>query len=170
MNALTSNRRSGFTLIEVTMTVMILGIVAASVVPIVFGASDAYANAANVRRTAEKTAYAMERTIRILRDSPEGATRGTIAISTASADQVRFADGHGLELTGTTLYERATDGTLSPLCDQVTSFVIEYLSSDGVTSTLASPTTTQRFNITIVCNAFELRSAAMARVRVVDPA
>jgi len=151
------------------MTVLILGIISASVVPIVFTAGDAYVQAANVRRTAEKAAYAMERVVRTLRDSPEGAVRGTLDLSIASPSQVRFGSGKGIELTGTTLYERATDGTLSPLCDQVSSFVVEYLASDGVTSTSATPSTTQRYNITIVCNGFELRSSAFARVRVVDP-
>lgn len=158
-----------FTLVEVTMTVVILGIVSASVVPIVFTAGDAYANAASVRRTAEKTAYAMERAVRMLRDTPEGAVRGTVDLSIAGASQVRFGSGKGIELSGTTLYERATDGTLSPLCDNVSSFVVQYLANDGVTSTAATPSTTQRYNITIVCDTFELRSSAFARVRVVDP-
>jgi prepilin-type N-terminal cleavage/methylation domain-containing protein len=164
-----TTRQRAFTLVEVTMTVLILGIVSASVVPIVFTAGDAYANAANVRRTAEKTAYAMERAVRMLRDTPAGATRGTLDITIANPSQVRFGSGKGMELTGTTLYERATDGTLSPLCDQVTTFTIQYLGNDGVTSTAATPTTTQRFNVTIVCNGFELRSSALARVRLVDP-
>jgi prepilin-type N-terminal cleavage/methylation domain-containing protein len=162
-------RRRGFTLLEVTVTVVILGIISASVVPIVFTAGDAYANAANTRRTAEKTAYAMERVIRALRDTPAGATRGTVAISTAATSQIRFTSGKGIELTGMTLYERATDGTLSPLCDQVTDFTLAYLGSDGVTSTIGTPANTQRYNIRMVCNGFELRSSALARVRVVDP-
>ncbi len=158
-----------FTLVEVTMTVLILAIVAGSVVPLVFSAGDNYANASNVRRTAEKTAYAMERTVRLLRDAPEGAARGTLDLAIANPSQFRYGSGRGLELSGTTLYERATDGTLSPLCDEVTGFTIQYLGDDGVTDTAASPAATQRFNITIVCNGFELRSAALARVRVVDP-
>jgi prepilin-type N-terminal cleavage/methylation domain-containing protein len=158
-----------FTLIEVTMAVVILAIIAASVVPLVFTASDNFASAANIRRTAEKTAYAMERACRMLRDAPVGGVRGTIDLAIAEPSRFRYADGTGMELSGSTLYERATDGTLSPLCDQVSDFTIEYLASDGVTSTEASPQDTQRFNITIVCNGFELRSAAFARVRVVDP-
>jgi hypothetical protein len=156
-------------LVEVTMTVLILSVVSASVVPIVFTAGDAYANASNVRRTAEKTAYAMERVVRTLRDTPAGTVRGTLDIVTASPSEVRFGSGKGIELTGTTLYERATDGTLSPLCDQVTSFTIQYFGNDGVTSTTATPGSTQRFNVTIVCDGFELRSGVLARVRVVDP-
>ncbi len=162
-------RRRAFTLVEVTVTVMILGIVSACVAPIVFSAGETYANAANVRRTAEKSAYAMERIVRVLRDSPGGATRGTLAIANAAPTLIRYTDGHGLELTSGTLYERSTDGVLSPLCDGVSSFIISYLASDGVTNSSAAPTTTQRFNITLVCNTFELRSGALARVRVVDP-
>lgn len=158
-----------FTLIEVTMTVVILAIVAGSVVPLVFAASDNFANAATVRRTAEKTAYAMERTVRLLRDAPPGAARGTLDLTIADPSQFRFGTGRGIELSGSTLLERAADGTLSPLCDGVTSFAVEYLASDGVTSTSAAPQDSQRFNITIVCDGFELRSAAFARVRVVDP-
>jgi prepilin-type N-terminal cleavage/methylation domain-containing protein len=158
-----------FTLVEVTVTVIILGLIGATVAPIIFGAGEAYTTASTVRRTAEKSAYAMERVIRLLRDAPPGPTRGTVNITTAGSSQVRYADGRGIELTGTTLYERFTDGTTSPLCEGVSGFTIAYLRDDGQTSSTATPADTQRFNVTLICNSFELRSSALARTRVVDP-
>src|SRR5262249_55413076 len=115
-------RTRAFTLVEATVAIIIISCTAACIVPVVFSAGDAYANSATVRRTAERGAYAMERVVRLLRDAPAGATRGTLDITSASATLVRFGDGRGAELSGTTLSLRDTSGTLSPLCDGVTTF------------------------------------------------
>jgi type II secretory pathway pseudopilin PulG len=168
-NNLRAGKRRAFTLVEATATIIIIASISAVIVPVIFSAGDAYANSASVRRTAEKGAYAMERVVRLLRDTPAGAARGTVDITIANTSQVRFGDGRGVELTGTTLNLRDTSGTLSTLCDNVTTFTIAYLGNDGTTDTSAAPTTSQRFNITIVTGGFELRSSAMARVRATDP-
>jgi len=162
-------RRRAFTLIEAIAAVVILSLISAIIVPVIFSASDAYANSASTRRIAEKGAYAMERVVRLLRDTPAGATRGTADITIANPSQVRFGDGRGVELTGTTLSLRDTAGTLSTLCDNVSAFTIAYIGNDGSTNTAGTPTSTQRYNITIVTDGFELRSSALARVRVIDP-
>jgi type II secretory pathway pseudopilin PulG len=161
--------RRGFTLVEATAAIIIISSISACIVPVIFSAADAYANTAAVRRSSEKGAYAMERIIRMLRDAPAGGARGTLDITIAASNKIRFSDGHGAEVSGSTLNLRAADGTLSPLCDNITTFTIDFLANDGVTSTLATPTTTQRFNVTIVTDGFELRSSALARVRVLDP-
>jgi type II secretory pathway pseudopilin PulG len=161
--------RRAFTLVEATAAIIIISSISAVIVPVIFSAGDAYANSSSVRRTAEKGAYAMERVVRLLRDTPAGTTRGTVDISIANAAQVRFGDGRGVELTGTTLVLRDTSGGLSTLCDNVSAFTLAYIGDDGSTNTAGTPTTTQRFNITIVTDGFELRSSALARVRVVDP-
>jgi prepilin-type N-terminal cleavage/methylation domain-containing protein len=168
MNAARSGRR-GFTLLEATAAIIVLSVVAAVLGPVIHGAGEAYANSASVRRSAEKGAYAMERAVRLLRDTPAGATRGTVGITIASPSQVRFGDGRGLEMSGATLRLRDSGGGLADLCDNVTVFTIAYIGNDGVTDTSATPASTQRFNITIITDGFELRSSALARVRVMDP-
>jgi type II secretory pathway pseudopilin PulG len=161
--------RRAFTLVEATAAIIIISSISACIVPVIFSTGDAYANSASTRRTAEKGAYAMERLVRMLRDAPAGSTRGTLDITTATANQIRFSDGHGAEMSGSTLNLRATDGMVSPLCDGVTTFTIDYIGNDGVTNTLSTPTSTQRFNITLVTGGFEMRCSALARVRVIDP-
>jgi type II secretory pathway pseudopilin PulG len=158
-----------FTLIEATAAIIIISVISAVVVPIIFSSSEAYANSAAVRRTAEKGAYAMERVVRLLRDTPGGAARGTVDIAIANPAQVRFGDGRGVELSGTTLRLRDETGGFATLCDNVTTFTIAYIGNDGVANTAGAPTSTQRFNITILTDGFELRSSALARVRVMDP-
>jgi type II secretory pathway pseudopilin PulG len=149
--------------------IVILSIIAAMVMPVIAGASDAYARATATRRTAERAAYAMERIVRMLRDVPEGASHGTVGISLAQASRVRFTDNRELELTGGSLYQTDASGHRVVLCAGVDALTIGYLAQDGVTSTLASPSTTQRFNVSITVGGFDLRTAAMARVRVVNP-
>jgi len=157
--------RGAFTLVEILASIVVISVVAAVVLPVITGATDTYSNAATTRRAAERGSYAMERTIRLLRDTPEGVTTDTVGISTAAADSILFTDGRGLSLSGTTLSLRDTDGTTAALCEDVTTFTITYFGEDGVTSTIATPNTTQRYNITIVSGGFELRSSTLARVR-----
>jgi type II secretory pathway pseudopilin PulG len=160
---------TAFTLVEAILAIAIIGIIASIAMPVIVGAGDAYAHSAVTRRIAEKGAYAMERTIRLLRDAPSGDERGTVGIAQASSQMVRFEDGRGVELSGTTLSLRAADGTLATLCDAVDIFELEFRAADGVTDTTANPAETQRFSVVISTGGFELRSAALARVRVIDP-
>jgi prepilin-type N-terminal cleavage/methylation domain-containing protein len=164
-----STARRAFTLIEAIAAIVILSLISAIIVPVIFSAGDAYANSASTRRTAEKGAYAMERVVRLLRDTPASATRGKVDVTIANPSQVRFGDGHGVELTGTTLSLRDTSGALSTLCDNVSNFTIAYIGNDGTSNTAGTPANTQRYNITIVTDGFELRSSALARIRVIDP-
>lgn len=160
-----SFHRRAFTLVELTVTVVVMGVIAAMLIPVIHGAADAYGSSVSTRQTSERVAYAMERTLRLLRDVPLGAVAGTVGIPSASSDQVTFSDGRRLRLdSGTLLY--TDSGVESPLCRRVETFRIDYLGEDGVSSTLSTPANTQRFNVTISSDGFELRGAAFARVRV----
>ncbi len=153
-----------FTLVELTVTVVVMGIVAALLLPVIHGAADVYGSSVGTRLTSERVAYAMERTLRLLRDVPLGAADATVGISTAAVDGVTFSDGRRLWLDGGTLM--LTDsGVEAPLCREVQVFEIKYYSDDGRTSTISSPGTTQRFTVTITSGNYELRGAAFARVR-----
>lgn len=153
-----------FTLVELTVTVVVMGIVAALLIPVIHGAADAYASSVSTRQISERVAYAMERTLRLLRDVPLGASDGTVGISAAADDGITFSDGRSLRLESGSLI--LTDsGVEAPLCREVQIFEITYLSNDGMTSTISTPTSTQRFNVTIKSGNFELRGSAFARVR-----
>lgn len=153
-----------FTLVELTVTVVVMSIVAALLIPVIHGAADAYGSSVSTRQTSERVAYAMERTLRLLRDVPLGATSGTVGISVATDNSVTFTDGRRLRLESGSLI--LTDaGVDAPLCREVQAFEIKYLAEDGRTSSISTPTTTQRFAVTIKSGGFELRGAAFARVR-----
>ncbi|MDX2133022.1 MAG: prepilin-type N-terminal cleavage/methylation domain-containing protein [Planctomycetota bacterium] len=155
----------GVTLVETVVSIAVLGVVGAMTLPIVHGATDAYAGAVRTRATAERAAYALERTVRLLRDCPVGGVDASVGVVIAEPQRVRFSDGRGLELSGTTLRLRAADGSESTLCEGVEAFVVEYLADDGVTSAAASPALTQRFGVRLRVGEFELRTAVMARAR-----
>lgn len=161
--------RRAMTLVETLASIVVLSIIGATTLPLLFVAGDSLADATQTRRSAEHAAFAMDRTIRLLRESPEGATRGTLAISSATLTGVRFTDGRGIELTGTTLYLYDTSGTRAALCEDVRSFTLGYLAKDGTTSTQATPASTHRFDIRLDVGGMRLNAAAFARVRIGQP-
>lgn len=170
MNPRPPNTARAMTLIEVVASIAVLGVIAAIIMPVIAGATDAYVQAAHTRRIAESAGYALERTVRLLRDTPPAAADpATLGLAAASSSSVRFADGRGIELSGTTLNLRAADGTTSPLCRNVQTFTLDYLAANGTTSTLATPAQTHCFNITLRVEEFELRAAAFPRVRLITP-
>lgn len=157
------------TLVETLCSVVVLSIVGATTLPLLFVAGDGLGDAVSTRRSAEQAAFALERTIRLLRETPEGAARGTLGIASASPTGVRFSDGRGIELSGTTLYLYDATGTRADLCTGVSAFTLGYLGKDGVSSTLAAPTTTQRYTIELIVDGMRLNAAAFARVRIGAP-
>lgn len=164
-----ARQRRGATLVELIVSITIIAIVAGVSLPVIHGATDAYASAAEVRRAAERGAYAMEKAVRLLRDAPEGSGGpGTLGIATATATHIEFDDGRGLRLDGTTLRLLQPDGTEPVLCEDVEAFSISYLMQDGATSALAAPSGTQRFHISMKVRGFELRTCVMARLRMIS--
>jgi type II secretory pathway pseudopilin PulG len=159
--------RSAFTLLETTISVVIVAVIAAACIPVVNGMADNALAAQRTRDAAEGAAFGMERAIRLIRDCPGGPT-GT-GITVATATQVQFSDGRGLRLNGTDLLLRDLSGDEAVLARDVSAFELSYLASDGVTSTLATPAQTDRIGLRIVINGFELRCAAFPRVRMVSP-
>lgn len=162
-----ARRRRAFTLLETTVSVVIIAVIAAACLPVVNGMADNAVAAQRTRDAAEGAAYAMERAIRLIRDCPGSPTVTDITMATASA--VRFSDGRGLRLSGTDLMLRDTAGAEAVLARDVTTFELTYLASDGVTSTMATPTQTDRVGVRIAVGGLELRCAGFPRVRMVSP-
>ncbi|GJQ28520.1 MAG: hypothetical protein HBSAPP03_04040 [Phycisphaerae bacterium] len=171
MTRVTSNLRTrrAATLVELVVSITILAIVAGVSMPVIAGATDAYAGAAEARRACERGAYALEKSIRLLRDAPDGDSPGTLGIASASATEIVFTDGRGLRLTGTTLSLLSPGGGSSVLCEDVDSFALTCLASDGRTSTAASLTSTQRFHVSLTVRSFSLHAAAFPRMKAVTP-
>jgi prepilin-type N-terminal cleavage/methylation domain-containing protein len=161
------SRRNAFTLLETTISVVIIAVIAAACLPVVNGMADNAVAAQRTRDAAEGAGYAMERAIRLIRDCP--GTPTSTGITSASASEVRFSDGRGLRLAGTDLMLRDTAGAEAVLARDVTAFELTYLASDGATSTLATPAQTDRIGVRIAVDGFELRCAAFPRVRMVSP-
>ncbi len=163
MTTLSYNMRRGVTLLETVCAITVLAVISASVLPVVSGAVDSHSQSVLTRRQADSAAYAMERTVRLLRDVPKGSVAGTVAIASATSSSVTFVDGRSLSLSSGNL--SMNDGTrTSVLCRSVTAFEITYLGENGTTDTLFAPTTTRRFNIRMVVGNVEFRSSAFARV------
>jgi prepilin-type N-terminal cleavage/methylation domain-containing protein len=160
--------RRAFTLLEALLSIVIIAVVAAVTLPVVNGATDAYADATSARRATENVAFAMERVVRLLRDAPAGTTSNTIGVTTATANRLTFTDGTSARLSSGTLYliadAAAGEGTL---LTNVETFDIQYIGADGVTSVLSTPSTTQRFHVTIRAGGAELRCVAFPRMRMV---
>lgn len=162
----TTFQRRAFTLVELTVTVVVMGVIGAMLIPVIHGAADAYGSAVSTRQTGERVAYAMERMLRMFRDAPLGLSDGTVGVTMATESRVVYSDGRELHLDADGTLMIIEGGVAAPLCRGVEVFVIQYIASDGTTSTLSNPTLTQRFNVTLRAGGFELRGSAFARSRV----
>lgn len=163
--------RAGFTLVEMTLAIVVMGIIAVSVLPVINGMTESYTGAVDLRREVDRSTYAMERVVRQLREVPKGATAGTVGLTTATATRCVFSDGRAIEWTGTTLYltpPTSVGGGQKILATNVTDFAIEYRNQSDA-DTIGTPNATQRFVVRMVAGGVELRSVAFARVRAVAP-
>lgn len=158
-----NHRQCGFTMVELIVSIIVLGILAAIGGPLVLGVGESYARASKIREAADDVAFGMERCIRLLRETPMGVTNGEPDIIRAEAGAVEFNDGSGLELAGTTLELLLADGTRAPLVRDVDTFIIQYIGADGVTDTSGLPSQTRRYVLTLGAGGIELRSAVFFR-------
>jgi prepilin-type N-terminal cleavage/methylation domain-containing protein len=148
----------GFTAPELIAVIVILGTLAAVIMPMVLQASNSYTISSQQRSAVGGLNYALERTGRLFRGlSP--AVDGTTDITTALPSQVVFGDGSGVQLIGTTLWYTAAGQTAQPLAQNISQFTISYLQEDGVTNSSALPSATQRVAIVIASAGVELRAA-----------
>lgn len=154
----------GATLLELTVTVTVLAIIASALAPVVNAAVDSYGSARDARDAAESVSFGIDRCVRVLRETPEGASTGTVGIAAASSQRVALTDGRVIELIAGELL--LTEGGISaPIAVGVDSFELRYLGEDGVTDTAASPGDTHSVQVSLSNGRLELRSVAFLRVR-----
>lgn len=132
-------RVEGFTLAELIMVIVILGILGAFVGPVVFNAIRAYDSVQKSANTNAKVRYAMERIAREMRDIRRQATDASfLDIASMGASSFAFikTDGTEVVLSGAGGVVNLAYSTLSGmLIDQVQpgSFSLAYFERDGTT-------------------------------------
>lgn len=168
-SAVARRTRRGLTLLEVTLSMVIIAVIAAIVVPLTASLGDAYASAADTREAAEDAAFTLDRVVRLLREAPESGVPGQIGFARVESSAVEFTDNRAVELIDTDLILTDANGVQGILCRQVSAFEVGYLASDGVTDCSVTPEETRRFTVRLVVRGVELRGAALARVTIVQP-
>lgn len=163
MSRLTSTR--AFTLVELLGVIVIFAALGGVISPVVLEATGAHRRAVTQRDAAQRAGYALERAVRLLRNTPP-ATPGdpTPGLAVALDDTVERSDGARVELIGTTLWLTPEGGVAAPLCQGVDAFELDYIGADGAADTSASPGSTQRIAIRIVVDGFELRTVVFLRI------
>lgn len=163
--------RRGLSLLELSLAVMVTAIMAAATLPLMSSAADTMEATNRLRDASRDASYAMERCLAIIRAAPTTSdpTQTLLAIQTLTPQSLVFSDGHGFALVGSTLMLRLPSGQDVPVCRNVQSFQVLPIAADGTASTLADPQRTWSFELHLIIAGFELRSAAMPRVRMVPP-
>ena len=157
-----------FTLVEVIVSVVVIGVIAAVILPVIGAATGAFAAAADTRERTERVAFALDRCVRLLRETPAGSDASTVGVSGASTTHVLFSDGRGLEVSGGVLLLREGSTTF-PLCRNVTAFSLSFLATDGVTSVVATPGAAHSFRVSLTADGVSLTAAAFPRARMIKP-
>lgn len=156
------DRRRGLTLVEMIATITVLGVVGATVLPVIEASGAHFAESASLRRAADRVSFAMDRISRVLREIPAAEQGGGLAIEAITASEIVLTNGTRIRLDGDRLLLEI-DGRVGTVCDHVSEFEIIATGADGVTSTAASPQETRRIGIGIVAEGFSVRSAVFPR-------
>lgn len=158
-----------FTLLEAALAMTVLSVLAAVLSPMMLAASQSYATAFRVREATEQSAYAMDRVVRMLRETPISQTSpDLLAIVQASPSMIQFESGHRIELIDDTLMMTGSDAISGSLCQQVDIFEILSIDSDGQTP-VSDATHAHSFRIRLRAAGLELSSVVFPRVRMGDP-
>ena len=164
----THNRRArpAISLLETILSISLMGVIGASVLPLVVAASESYEASSTSRRAMQRAAFALDRTLQILREAPGDVATGQLDIAEATPSRIVFLDNTGITLQGTTLMLIDEQGAQKPLCTAVTDFTITYLADDSTTDTITTPEITHRFNVSITTASLTLAGTAFARLHV----
>jgi MSHA biogenesis protein MshO len=131
-------RVEGFSLVELIMVIVILGILAAFVGPVLFNAMRAYDQAQKGVQTQAKMRYAIERMSRELREIRRQTTDAALLdITSMTATSLAFfkTDSTPVVIAVAGNQVNLAYSTVSAmLTDQLGSFSLEYFQPDGVTA------------------------------------
>lgn len=127
-------RESGFTLIEIVMTLLILSVISVVVGRILFQGLDTFTTSNNISEVDWNGYIALDRIVNDIHN-----IRSAADITTISSTQLVFVDTSGntvtYQLSGTTLQRNSVT-----LASGVTGFSLSYLDKNGATTTTPSST------------------------------
>ena len=142
-----SNPARAFTLIELIATMLVLGIAAASITPLLMNLTDTARASRERYAVIDGLHHALDRAARVLRETPPGAGGG-VDLARAEPNAFALPDGRSIELLDDTLWLDPGDGSTWPLARGIETFLVRYIQSDGVTET-TDPATMQRVALLI---------------------
>ena len=154
----------GFTLLELLVSVVLMGVIGSVLLPVVSSASDSYTTTREVRNATERMAFALDRMSRMVRQAPIGADDEGVGIRMATASSIEFTDGSGFRLESNQILMLVPGGSPVLLCDDIDQLQITLIGADGVTSTVASPQNTHR--VVVMAQTGSLRMSVVAHPRV----
>lgn len=153
--------RAGFTLLELVVTVAIIGVAGAVSLPLLATAADGYAVSTRVRTSVDQATFALGTVGRLLREVP--ASGGELSLQAFEASSFQLGDGRGVRLEARTLLLTDAEGATAPLCREVDAFVLRAIAADGATEVTDEPASAQRFEISITVSGMTLTTAAFPR-------
>lgn len=136
-------RLSGFTLLEMVMTITILGTIAAVGAQILTSGVQVFDASQGALATLAKANYATERLAREMRSVDYSAGAYTISAMTSTRFAFTKTDGESVDLRFTTPNLTVAYGSVAGtyvLSDQVTAASFTYYQSDGLTTTASAST------------------------------
>lgn len=160
------NHRTGFSLLELVATMLVLSIVSVVLAPVITSATDSYATAREGRDISDETAFALATIVRVWREAPSGDVE-RLAIIAADTRSVEFGDGTGLRLNAGTLERIEADGAF-PVVRRVDDLRFDYVGADGRTAA-DQPSQAHRIHITLTVRGFTMTAVAFPRVQGMEP-
>jgi prepilin-type N-terminal cleavage/methylation domain-containing protein len=130
-------RTEGLSLVELVMVIVILGVLAAFIGPVLFNALRAYDSGQRAMLTQAKMRYAMERMSRELREMRrQAADASFLDISAMSATSIAFFKTDGTQVVLSAAGNQVNlsyGGVTGMLTDQLGSLQLAYFQQNGVT-------------------------------------
>lgn len=153
--------QKGFTLIEMVMSMVLLGIVAITAGMLIYQGTRSYEALSDQKEVTQQATLALERVSRELRQmrctvSGNSCTPTATDVAVMNASEVRFlnssSEGRGLRLSGSTLMLRLGTGAGDPeyaLASGLTALTIEYIKADGTAASTAGEIWTVAVNMSL---------------------
>ena len=157
-------RSGGFTLVELTMSIVVLGIIAVGMLPIMAGSLSSYAAASTAEGASRDAGYAVEQLVRQIRELPAGEEPGEVGLVEVSASRLEATNGLVIERIGTELWLTRPGVDAGLLCEGVEEFTLTAFAPDGRTAP-ESVSGTHRVRIELSVRGFDLVTDVFVRAR-----